>query len=229
MRSMLRFAFPAVLAALGLVLAACPGGDGTPHEEPAAEPAESGEAGLVNKYTTVRLTTDTSVLSDAQKQMIPLLIEAAQAMDGVFWRQAYGDRDALLASIDDPDLRRFAEINYGPWDRLDGNEPFVEGVGPKPPGAQFYPEGATEEEIEEAAEGDPSILGLYTLVERDAEGGLVSVPYSQAYGDAFTVAADKLRRPPPWRRTRASAGISSCAPTLSSQATTWPATWRGWT
>ena len=45
--------------------------------------------------------------------------------------------------VEDPlvirEVRRFAEINYGPWDRLDGDRPFVDGVGPKPKGARFYP------------------------------------------------------------------------------------------
>ena len=48
---------------------------------------------------------------------------------GLIAPQAYGDKDALLGSIADDDLRRFAEINYGPWDRLDGNAPFIDGVG----------------------------------------------------------------------------------------------------
>ena len=64
--------------------------------------------------------------------------------------EAYGDGQALLGSIEDPSLRRFAEINYGPWDRLAGNEPFIEGVGPKPSGANFYPPDMTREEFEEA-------------------------------------------------------------------------------
>ena len=91
---------------------------------------------LLGKYTSFRLTTDTSLLSEKQRQMLPLLIDAARMMDDAFWRQAWGDRDELLDSIDDPDLRRFAEINYGPWDRLDDNRPFIEGIGPQPAAAR---------------------------------------------------------------------------------------------
>ena len=65
-----------------------------------AAPAVSAGEALLSKYTTVRLTADTSQLSDAEKQMIPLLIEAADAMDRAFWKQAYGDKDALMASLD---------------------------------------------------------------------------------------------------------------------------------
>ena len=79
---------------------------------------------LLDKYTSVQLTTDLSELSENERKMIPLLIEAAREMDAAFWVQAYGERESLITTIDDPALEQFAEINYGPWDRLDGNEPF---------------------------------------------------------------------------------------------------------
>ena len=184
--------------ALCAVLPAC-----QPAESPDPETAEeiSGEMSDIDKrlakYTTVELTADLSVLSDNQKRMIPLLIEAAEAMDAGFWRQAYGDKEALLSSIEDPSVRRFTEINYGPWDRLEDNAPFVEGVGAKPEGAAFYPTDMTRDELEEAAEASPEaaekLRGLYTVVERDADGALTTVPYSQVYGDLYQVAAQKLR------------------------------------
>ena len=65
--------------------------------------------------------------------MLPLLIEAAQEMDTIFWQQVYPNRDSLLGTtrrLRNP--RRFVRINYGPWDRLDDNLPFVPGVGPRP-------------------------------------------------------------------------------------------------
>jgi len=58
-------------------------------------------------YVKVRLTADLGHLSDDQKQMIPLLIEAARAMDDAFWIQAYGDREALLR--DHPTSRMLSE------------------------------------------------------------------------------------------------------------------------
>ncbi len=69
-------------------------------------------------YAKVRLTADLAHLSEAQKEMLTLMIEAAKSMDDAFWLQAYGDKYRLLGTIEDNDLRRFAEINYGPWDRL---------------------------------------------------------------------------------------------------------------
>ncbi len=145
------------------------------------------------KYTTVELAADLSALTAKQRQMIPLLIEAAEAMDDAFWQQAYGDKDALLSSIENEDARRFVEINYGPWDRLADNKPFVDGVGEKPRGANFYPPDMSKEEFEEAAETAPELLSLYTVVERDSEGELTAVPYSRIYSDLYALAAEKLR------------------------------------
>ena len=53
-------------------------------------------------------------------------------MDRLFWRQAYGDDwQAWLDTLDDDATRRFALLNYGPWDRLDANKPFIKGVDQK--------------------------------------------------------------------------------------------------
>jgi hypothetical protein len=166
---------------------------------PAPTPAPSAHAtdddavaqGLA-RYATVRLTSDLGRLTPNQRQMVGLLIEASQVMDELFWLQAYGEPAPFLDSLDDPDLRRLAKINYGPWDRLDGDRAFVEGVGPKPKGARFYPPDMTVEEFEAAELEDKT--GLYSLVRRDALGRLVTVPYHQAYQKRLAVAARLLAR-----------------------------------
>ena len=76
-------------------------------------------------YAPFRLTADLSSLLPEERRMLGLFIDAAQIMDGLFWKQAYGDRDQLLNGIEDPQTRQFAEINYGPWDRLEDDRPFV--------------------------------------------------------------------------------------------------------
>lgn len=145
----------------------------------------------LDQYTTFRLTTDMSRLSENQKKMIPLLIEAAEAMDEVFWKQAWGDRAELMEMLDDPQARRFAEINYGPWDRLNENESYVEGIGPKPEGANFYPADMTRAEFEAWESGAKD--DLYTLVRRGDEGGLTTVPYHEAFAEQHKLASRKLK------------------------------------
>jgi len=145
----------------------------------------------LDQYTSFTLTTDVSGLSENQKKMIPLLIEAAEAMDKVFWMEAYGDKSELMDMIEDPQVRRYAEINYGPWDRLEENEAFIEGVGEKPAGANFYPEDITKEEFE--AWDSEAKDDLYTLVRRDDSGNLMTVPYHEAFAEQHKLASEKLK------------------------------------
>ncbi len=149
------------------------------------------------KYATFRLTADLKSLTANERKMIPLLIDAAKHMDDAFWTQAYGDKAALMASISDPGLRRYAEINYGPWDRLEGNEPFIEGVGPKPLGANFYPADMTREEFEKYVDAHPDqadkLKSEYTVVRRGDEGGLKAIPYHEFYAEHVRAAALKLK------------------------------------
>ncbi len=144
----------------------------------------------LQKYETVKLTTDVSKLSENQKKMLPILIKVGQIMDGLFWRAAYGHKEEFLQSISDPKTRRFAEINYGPWDRLDGNKPFIDGVGEKPSGANYYPKDMTKEEFEAADLKDKN--SLYTLIRRDSAGNLTSVPFHVAFKDELAKAAELL-------------------------------------
>ena len=69
-------------------------------------------------------------------------------MDPIYWIESYGPRDSLVNSISDAATKNFADVNYGPWDRLDNNAPFVAGVGARPPGANLYPKDITKAEFE---------------------------------------------------------------------------------
>lgn len=182
---------------LALLTLACGQPAGKKETEVKAVQETAGIDTLMAKYTTFRLESDLSKLTEKERQMLPLLIEASEHMDAAFWQQAYGDREALLGSITDPKTKRFAEINYGPWDRLDGNKPFVEGVGPKPDGATFYPADMSKQEFETAAAESPeraeALKSQYTVVRRGEGGKLETVPYSRAYAEHYQAASEKLR------------------------------------
>ena len=119
-----------------------------PAETVVTAPVETETPSRFDIYAEVGLTADLSQLSDNQRQMIGLLIDAAKITDNIFWQQVWGDKDELLDSIDDDKMRRFALYNYGPWDRLAADQPFIESYGPRPPGARFYPEDMTKTEFE---------------------------------------------------------------------------------
>jgi hypothetical protein len=186
-----------VFFVLSCLMTACArerGGDADVANEPASDPAATAQVPpRPEVYTQFTLTTDLSYLSDNQREMIGILIEASHIMDDLYWRQAYGDGyQEWLASIGVDEIRHFAEINYGPWDRLDGDKPFMDGVGDKPLGANFYPTDMTKEEFEAA--DLPGKDDLYTLVRRNAEGALTVVPYHEAYADDLAKAAALLRQ-----------------------------------
>ncbi len=145
----------------------------------------------LNDFATFRLTTDMGKLTAKEKEMIPILIEAARLMDEIFWMEAYGDKNELLSKLTDEELKKFVMINYGPWERLNDNKPFIEGVKEKPLGANFYPPDMTKEEFE--AFEAPDKASLYTLIRRDEGGALKTIPYHVAFGDKVQQASDLIK------------------------------------
>lgn len=147
---------------------------------------------LADQYAEFPLTTDLSKLTEKEKQMLPLLIEAADQMEAIYWQTAYGDKEQLFEGITDSALLKYLSINYGPWDRLDANRPFLETAGPKPLGANFYPQDMTKSEFE--ALQDPRKNDWYSIVRRDDKGALKVIPYHEAYPEQIRKAASLLKQ-----------------------------------
>lgn len=146
----------------------------------------------VAEFAVVKLTTDVSLLTEKEKKMIPMMIEAAQIMDDLFWQQAFAEnKAAFLDSLRNADAKAFAVINYGPWERLNGNKPFLPDYGEKPAGANFYPEDMSKEEFE--AWDNPDKAHQYTLVRRNEDGSLRAVWYHEAFGEQVEKAAGLLK------------------------------------
>ncbi len=146
----------------------------------------------IQKYVSVKLTSDISHLSTNEKEMLKLLFQASKLMDDIFWMQNIGKKEEFLSSITDQDAKRYAEINYGPWDEMDNLKPFIEGYGNKPAGAEFYPHDMTKEEFEKYA--DPNKASLYTVIRRNEKGELITLWYHEAFKSEVEQAADLLRK-----------------------------------
>ncbi len=180
---------PVGVLLLSAIVASC-GTEAPP--EPAVQPLVTVKP-RPEIYADFKLTADLSHLSDDQLELIRILIDASKIMDDLFWKQSFGEgHDEWLGGIADANARRFAELNYGPWDRLDDEKPFIDGVGAKPLGARFYPEDMSKEEFDEAYL--PGKNGLYSLIRRNAEGELVLIPYHVAYAPELSEAAGLLRQ-----------------------------------
>ncbi len=205
------FLFSLMLALTLTILVACGNDEATMHQgeikadkssermvEGRAAPAELIPAELrVDRsrfgiYSEVELRHDLSALSDKQRKMISLLIDAAKITDDLFWRQVWGDKTALLSSIQEANAKQFAQVNYGPWDRLNDDKPFIAEFGQRPPGARYYPDDMTKAEFEAWRQEGKD--GLYSLVKRDTNGKLNLVPYRKAYQAELTLIAELLNK-----------------------------------
>jgi hypothetical protein len=65
--------------------------EATPVAAVTPAPVETEAPSRFDIYSEVGLTTDLSHLSDNQRQMIGLLIDAGKITDDIFWQQVWGD------------------------------------------------------------------------------------------------------------------------------------------
>ncbi len=140
-------------------------------------------------YAQVPLTTDISHLTKNEKEILRLMFKTADIMDDLFWQQAYGAKIDLIDETKGK-AREYAKINYGPWDRLNNEVPFINGVGAKHAGATFYPVDMTKEEFEQADLKDGK--SPYTIVRRNRGGKLYAVAYHENFKNQLQKAAEYL-------------------------------------
>ena len=156
-----------ILAATALAVAAC------------ADKTNDALMEKVESYAVVEVKSPLyDALSENDKKIVGLFRQAGEIIDGLFWKQTFGDKSEMEALTDEYE-KAYAMINYGPWDHLDNNAPFIEGYGEKPLGCQYYPQDMTMEEWN--AFEDPDKLSLYTVVRRDENGALKTVWYREEY------------------------------------------------
>ncbi len=144
------------------------------------------------RFAPADLTADISTLPDNEKQALTRLVQASRIFDTLFMRQVWAGNETMLLDLvrDESALgvarRHYFMINKGPWSRLDENQPFIPGVPPKPVQANFYPAGATKEEVDTWVKTLPdaqrrAATGFFTTIRRGPDGKLMAVPYSIEY------------------------------------------------
>ena len=174
----------------------------------ASAPASDSETrkleSMAARFAPVDLTADISKLPDNERKALAKLVEAAKVFDALFLRQVWNGNESLLLDLtrDGSPLGRarlhFFLINKGPWSRLDHNEPFIAGVPPKPPEGNFYPAGATKEEVEAwiktlSAADRTRATGFFTTIRRGADGKFIAVPYSLEYQGELALVSKLLQ------------------------------------
>ncbi len=158
---------------------------------------------MTARFAPVEVKVDTSALPANEKLALARMVEAARIMDTLFLRQVAPSNETTLQRLLDDESPlgaarlRYFRINKGPWSRLDEGHAFVPGVGPKPHSANFYPEDATREQIEQwinalPAAAKAAATGFYTTIRRDPAGQFITVPYSVEYQTDLMQAARLL-------------------------------------
>lgn len=158
----------------------------------ACGPKESPLKAKVDEYALVELKSDlVNNLSENEKQMVKIFFEIGKIADNLFWQQTFGDK-ALVEGISDKYAREFALIQYGAWDRLDNNQPFLANYGEKPATCNYYPQDITLEEFQ--AFDDPNKSSWYTVLRRNEDGSLKTLWYHEAYAEEVNRMCELLQQ-----------------------------------
>jgi hypothetical protein len=158
----------------------------------------------IRRFAPTVLTANTARLSPNDRKALQKIIAAAKLYDTLYLRQIWSGNEALLAklqadkSVLGQQRLHYFMINKGPWSQLDDHERFIEGVPPRPPVANFYPEDMTKEEFNTwlnslSADEKEKATGYFYTIRRDPNGKLKSVPYSEEYREFLEPAAKLLR------------------------------------
>ncbi len=135
----------------------------------------------VEEYARVELKSDlVNNLNDKEKELVRIFFQVGEITDNLFWKQTFGDK-SQLDTITDSYAKEFAMIQYGAWDRLDNNKPFLAGYGEKLAVCNYYPHDITAEEFD--AFEDANKNSWYTVIRRNEDGSLKSVWYHEAYAE----------------------------------------------
>jgi hypothetical protein len=159
----------------------------------------------LDKFSPTPLEVDTSGLPGTERKTLARLVQAARVMDPLFLRQSWAGSDAWLVKLA-RDTRplgqaqlRFFLLNQGPWDRLEHDAPFLPGVPAKPASGNFYPAGASKEDVSRwmatlPAEERARASSFFTTIRRTPSGSFTIVPYSLEYQGELARAAELLRQ-----------------------------------
>jgi hypothetical protein len=154
------------------------------------------------KFKDIEVSVDLNGVSEEDKRVLWHLLQAADVMDLLFFKQASKDGLSIYEHLKthaeteyERLLLELVEINFGVYDRLEDHKPFIE-TKDKPLGAEFYPADMTKEEFESFLKAHEdkrdAFISPYTVIRRGKNGELESVPYSEFYKDDLERAARHL-------------------------------------
>ena len=165
---------------------------------------------MTARFAPTPIRVDTSKLSAGDRQALVKLIAAARILNDIFLQQMWEGNPELYAQLQKDTTAlgkarlQYFWLNKSPWSEIDERKAFLPGVPPrKPLGANFYPENMSKEAFENwvsqlSPQEQEQAKGFFTVIrwksnteQKDSE--LAAVPYSQAYAEDLTKAAELLR------------------------------------
>jgi hypothetical protein len=194
---------PALIALL-LATAACAA---RPAEPPAAAAAAAAAdsydlAAQRAKIARIQMSPNTAFLNSEEREVVNLLIQAAELMNPIYLRQRSVENPTVRAEIARSEHSQKAalidmfDLHFGPWDTLAENHPFYGGEK-MPAGAGFYPKDLTKADFDAYLAANPgqkeALTSGYTVVKRRGDR-LVAVPYSVEYRQWLEPGAKLLER-----------------------------------
>lgn len=151
------------------------------------------------QFVPTKIGISEDKIPEELKPLIKKLIEASQIIDEIYLLQV-SEKNIELKEIlqSSPDYKLaldYFNIMYGPWDRINHNEPFIGDIK-KPLGASFYPEDMTKEEFSNFIKKNPEkkeiFESYFTVIRRGKDGELIAIPYSEYYKERLERAASIL-------------------------------------
>ena len=148
------------------------------------------------KFAEVKMDVDTSFLSPSEKLVVNKLIEASGYLSEIFLRQRganYPEMREEIKSKGTPIQLKMFDLHAGPCDTLEDDNRLFYGDTPCPKGGGFYPADMSAQEFEDHIAANPAdkeaFTSGYTVIRRDADGGLTSIPYRKVYAQWLLPAA----------------------------------------
>jgi hypothetical protein len=193
-----------LIVALLLATAACAGTNAQPQPAPPAAAQAHGYdlAASRAKIARVAMRPDTAFLNAEEREVVNLLIQAAELMNPIYMRQRSIENPTIRAEIarsrhpQKAALLDMFDLHFGPWDTLAENHPFYGGEK-MPSGAGFYPGDLTKADFDTYLAANPgqkeALTSGYTVVKRQGSR-LAAVPYSVEYRQWLEPAAKLLER-----------------------------------
>jgi len=144
---------------------------------------------------------DRAGLSEREQKLVQKLVDAANRIEQIYWRQSDPEGLELYARLVksnhplDKKVLRFMKINGSRYDLIDELRPFL-GKEPAPPGRGLYPKDLAQAEIEKYAAAHPeqksAMYNEQSVLRRDGDK-LQAVPYHAVFAEFLNSAAKDLR------------------------------------